>query len=308
VCEKKVESFIMILLFYATRKMIERYIDYIQYTKWYSFNTVTKYRKWLNKFECFLLERWKTTNRPEEIELTDALEFISHLMKSGLQPSSCNSNLDGVKGFLNYLREILQMDVLDPYRIKYVKEPQKSIWYYSEEQKRLIINTVDNWIWKKGITQLRNKLLTYMLLHTGLRCHEIAKIKVEEIWESLQVVGKGWKLRTVYLRPELLDMIGEYLDKRDNDSEYLFPSHNIDGGHIREWSIRNIYNKLTKKLWFHIHAHKFRHTFATDLLHLPWSNIYDVSKLMGHSRITTTQIYLGTNQESLKRLQFWLAF
>lgn len=288
--------------------MIEKYIEFIQYGRCLSIHTVNKYRKWLKKFWLFLADRNKNINDPENINLIDVLDFIAYLRKQGLLPSSCNSVLDGVKGYLRYSKEILNLNVLDTKQIKNCKMPQRNIWYYNEEQKRQILNTVNNWIWKKDITKLRNKLLTYMLLHTGLRCHEIAKIKVEEIWENLQVIGKWWKRRVVFLRPEILEMIEEYLEKRDKDSDYLFASHNLDGGHIREWSIRTIYNKLTKKLWFHIHAHRFRHTFCTDLLHIPWSSIYDVSRLMGHSSITTTQIYMGTNQESLKKLQFWLAF
>ena len=145
-----------------------------------------------------------------------------------------------------------------------------------------------------------------MFLQTWLRCHELAKIKVSEIWESLQIVGKGGKLRTVYLRPELLEMIEEYLEERKRESEYLFDS--TKDWHIREWYIRTIFNKVSKKVWFHVHAHKFRHTFATDLLHIPWANIFNVATLMGHSRITTTQIYLWVDNSELKKLQFSLNY
>ena len=135
---------------------------------------------------------------------------------------------------------------------------------------------------------------------------ELAKIKVNEIWENLQIVGKGGKLRTVYLRPELLEMIEEYLEERKRESEYLFDS--TKDWHIREWYIRTIFNKISKKVWFHVHAHKFRHTFATDLLHIPWANIYNVAKLLWHKEITTTQIYLWLDEWELKKLQFSLNY
>jgi site-specific recombinase XerD len=190
--------------------------------------------------------------------------------------------------------------------VEYIKVPDRQVGFFSEKEKNQIIKTVKEWVGVKDITQMRNRLLTYILMQTWLRCHELAKIKVSEIWESLQIVGKGKKLRTVYLRKELLDMIGEYLSKRKRKSEYLFDS--TKEWHMREWSIRNIFNRMTKKLWFHIHAHKFRHTFATDLLHIPWSNIFNVAKLMWHSKITTTQIYLWVNDSELKNLQFRLDF
>ena len=286
--------------------MIKRYLDYILYTRCLSRNTWIKEKKWLNKFECYLLSIWKTLEKPEEIKLIDILDFIASLRKSWLCQKSCNSVLDGVKGIFRYMRDILELDVLESKRIHYVKEPQKQIWFFNDKEKNLILNAVNEWIGKESIVKLRNRLLTYMFLQTWLRCHELAKIKVSEIWESLQIVGKGGKLRTVYLRPELLEMIEEYLEERKRESEYLFDS--TKDWHIREWYIRTIFNKVSKKVWFHVHAHKFRHTFATDLLHIPWANIFNVATLMGHSRITTTQIYLWVDNSELKKLQFSLNY
>lgn len=287
-------------------KMIKRYLDYIQYTRCYSINTVINYRKELNRFQTYLLSIWKTLDNAEEIKLTDILDFIAYLRKSWLCEWSCNAVLDGVKGIFRYMRNILELNVLDSRRISYVKEPQKQIWFFNDKEKNLILDAVNEWIGKGSIVKLRNRLLTYMFLQTWLRCHELAKIKVSEIWENLQIVGKGGKLRTVYLRHELLEMIEEYLEERKRESEYLFDS--TKDWHIREWYIRTIFNKISKKVWFHVHAHKFRHTFATDLLHIPWANIFNVATLMGHSKITTTQIYLWVDNKELKRLQFSLNY
>lgn len=286
--------------------MIKFFLEYCLYSKGLSPNTVIKYKKWLKKFWLYLEKIWKDQGNPEDIKIEDVFWFIADMRQAGLTPWTCNANIDWVKVYFRYLRDMLDKDVLDYKKIFHCKYHNKDVGFYDDNEKNQIKNLIDSGVWKKGITQLKNKLLTYILLQTWLRCHELAKIRVDEIWENLRVLGKWWKIRTVYLRPELLEMIGEYLSKRKRESEWLFPA--TTNGHIREWSIRTIFCKMTRTLWFHIHAHKFRHTFATDLLHIPWSSIYDVAKLMGHSRISTTQIYLGTNQENLKRLQFWLAF
>ena len=288
--------------------MIKKYLEYVRYTRWLSICTVILYRNSLKRFNIFLNSIWKELEAPEKITIQDIFSFTTWMSKKWLAEKTIHSNLLALRVFFHYLEEIKNMNVLEWKKIKWIKVHEKNIWFYNEEEKSQILKTVNQWIGGKDITKLRNKVLTYMLMYTWLRCHEVAKIKVGEIWESLQVVGKWWKKRTVYLRPELLDMIWDYLSKREKESDYLFPSHNIDGGHIREWSIRNIYNKLTKELWFRIFPHKFRHTFCTDLLHIPWSSIYDVAKLMGHSSIKTTEIYLWTNSDILKKLQFWLAF
>jgi len=126
--------------------------------------------------------------------------------------------------------------------------------------------------------------------------------------DSLQVVGKGGIRRFVYLRKELLDMIYLYLGKRKRDSNYLFHSWFKDGTHIQTHRIRSVISKIGKLAGVHTYPHKFRHTFAVDLLHVPWSNIYSVSRLLWHKHINTTQIYLGADNTELKKVQFWLKF
>ena len=285
--------------------MYEKFLSYLLYIRGLSTNTIIRYRKGFKKFESFLKKTWKTLDRPNEIMLADIYEYITKLGENGIAPSSINVDINWIKGYFKYLRNVLNMDVLDISHIPNLRIPERNLGYYNEEQKKQIIDAVRDWIGKKKITKLRNRLLTYMFLYTGLRCHEVCKIKVDEIWESLQVVGKWGKRRFVYLRPELLDLIHLYLGKRKRKSAWLFDTNKW---HLTTDYIRKIYMKLSRKLGFHIHAHKFRHTFCTDLLHIPWANIYAVSKLMGHSQITTTQIYLGVDDSELQRLQFWLNF
>lgn len=287
--------------------MIKRFLDYQLYTRGLSIETIIRYRKTLNSFEGYLQTIEKTTDKPEEISLNDIYNFIAQLRKRGLQASTCNTVLVWLKSFFKYLRIIPELNVIHSKRIHFCRQPQKDIGFFNKEQKKLILDKVNEWLWKYEITKLRNKLLTYMLFNTWLRCSEIAKIKVKEVWECLQIIGKGNKRRVVYLKEELLDMIGEYLSKRKRkESEYLFDA--TTEGHIRESSIRGIYRKLTNCLGFRIHAHKFRHTFATDLIHIPGANIYNVATLLGHKNINTTQIYLWLDDWECKNLQFRLNY
>ena len=287
--------------------MIKNFLDYQLYTRGLSITTLERYKKTLNYFERYLQSIWKTTDKPEEINLKDIYDFIEILRRRWCQISTCNTTLIWLKSFFKYLRIILELDVLHSKRIHFSRQPEKDIWFFNKDQKKLILDKVNEWLWKREIVQLRNKLLTYMLFNTWLRCSEIAKIKVKEIWECLQVIGKWKKRRVVFLRKELLDMIGEYLSKRKRKkSEYLFDA--TTEWHIRESSIRGIYRKLTKSLGFRIHAHKFRHTFATDLIHIPWANIYNVATLLWHKNINTTQIYLWLDDWECKKLQFSLNY
>ena len=286
--------------------MKENYINYIKYTRQLADDTVIFYEKWLKYFEKYLVIIWKTIEDPENIKLVDVYNFIEDLGKQGLSSKTIAGIINSVRAYIKYCKEIIELEVIDYNKIKAPKVREKEIWFFSKEEKRTILDLVNRGVWKKEETVLRNKLLTYLFLHTWLRCWELSKIKVCDIWESLQVIGKWWKRRFVYLRPEILDLIYLYLWKRKKQSDYLFPWNK--GGHIGRIHIVHIFNKMSKECWVHIHAHKFRHTFCTDLLHVPWANIYSVSKLMGHSRITTTQIYLWADNTELKQLQFWLKY
>lgn len=285
--------------------MIENYVNYITYTRQYSDNTVIWYKKCLKKFDEYLATIGKKVDDPENIKLVDVYNFMEDMSKNGLSAKTCAWTIDWVRGYLKYCKNVMELDIIDIRKIKSPKIPDKEIWFFSDEEKQHILKVVNGGVWAKDITKLRNKLLTYMLLHTGLRCHEIAKIKVNDIGQSLQIIGKWWSRRFVYLRPELLDMIYLYLAKRKRKSDYLFDGNK---GHLTTDRIRRIYSNLSKEIWIHIHPHKFRHQFAVDLLRLPWSNIYSVSKLLGHKKITTTQIYLWADNTELKQLQFWLKY
>lgn len=271
----------------------------------YSQSTLTGYKFTLGKFEEWLVWKGKSIDDPENIKLVDIYNFIEKLNEDDVSPRTRAWIIDWVRGYLKYCKEIVELDIVDLHKIKSPKVPDREIWFFNKEQKEQILKLFNKWVGKSEIVKLRNKLLTYMLLHTGLRCHEIAKIKVCEIWESLQVIGKWGKRRFVFLRKEILDLIYLYLGRRKRKSDFLF---DWTKGHLTTDRIRRIFNTQSKKLWFRIHTHKFRHTFATDLLHVPWANIFAVSKLLGHKKITTTQIYLGTDNSELKKIQFWLNF
>lgn len=289
--------------------MSKRYFDYIQYTKCLSKYTVIFYRKALRKFEQYLSTIWKTIEDPQRICLGDIYDFIAWLNKSWISLKTVSWIIDWVRSYFHYLYDVLELEVICPKKILGVKVPEKNIWFFSEEEKQKILDTVNKWFWDREETKLKYKLLVYMLLHLWLRCIEISKIKVCDIGENMQVIGKWGKRRFVYIRPEILDMIYLYLAKRKRNSDYLFRNGSVN----KDWpmatdTIQHIFMKMSKKAWVHIHAHKFRHTFATDLLHIPWANIYNVSKLLWHKNISTTQIYLWSNNQELKKLQFWLKF
>lgn len=288
--------------------MIEQYIDYILYVIWLSKLTAISYQYSLIKFNNFLKSLWKTLDNPEWITLVDINKWI--IEQKDLNNKTINSRLASIKGYLNWLRDN-NSDVLDPSAIKCLKKVDRPIGYFSQQEKKKILKFVNEGYWNCEEIQLRNKLLVYVLMFTWLRIHEALNIKTKDIQESIQIIGKWWKHRWTFLRPEILDIAKEYLNKRKTYSEYLFCTV-WNNKHSKRWekldtsSARVMFMRMSKALWIHIYAHKFRHTFATGLLKLKWSNIYNIARLLWHKNISTTQIYLWYNDTELKNLQFSL--
>lgn len=287
--------------------MKENYINYLTYVRQYSEATIINYKKWLNKLDMYLATIGKSVDDPENIKLVDMYNFLEDMSKSWLSARTCAGHIWGIVSYFKYCKNVLELNILDYKKIHKPKVPERKIWYFSEEEKQAMLKVVNSWYWYQEETRIRNRLLIYLFLHTWLRCHELAKIKVFDlVGDSLQIVWKWGMRRFVYIRKEILDMIYLYLGKRKRNSDYLFWGYKSD--HLTTAHIRKTVERVGKLAWVHAFPHKFRHTFACDLLHVPWSNIYSVAKLLGHKHITTTQIYLWTDNTELKKLQFWLTF
>lgn len=289
--------------------MIELFTDYILYVLGLSEGTAVSYRYSLIKFDRFIRSIWyRWIDYPEDINYLVIQKWI--LSQKELNNKTINKRLSAVKSFLNYLRDNGR-EAIDPSKIKTLKEEDKQLGYFSDKEKRKILNFVNKWFWYNEELKLRNKLLVYILMFTWLRIHEALNIKTKDVQESIQIIGKWWKHRWTFFRPEILSIAKEYLNKRGTYSEYLF-STVWNNKHSKRWekldtsSARLMFMRMSKALWIHIYAHKFRHTFATGLLKLKWSNIYNIAKLLGHKNISTTQIYLWYNNQELKKLQFSL--
>ena len=288
--------------------MIEQYIDHILYVMWLSELTAESYADSLRKFNNFLKTLSKNLDNPEDITYVDINKWI--LSQKDISNRTINKRLSAIKGILNWLK-YNDKHVIDPCRIKSLKKEERAIWFYSDEEKKKILKLVDKWFGLSKEIQLRNKLLVYVLMFTGLRIHEALDIKTKDVQESIQIIGKWWKHRWTFFRPEILNIAKEYLKEKAMYSDYLF-SAKWNNKYNKSWekldvsSAKLMFIRMSKALWFHIHAHKFRHTYATGLLKLKWSNIYNIAKLLGHKNISTTQIYLWYNNTELKNLQFSL--
>jgi len=143
---------------------------------------------------------------------------------------------------------------------------------------------------------VKEHLIVSLLYGLGLRISELSNIRVSDITkEWIQILGKGNKNRQIPLINTLFEEIENY--KREEHPElFLFEK---EGQQMSNSQIRYIFNKLFKKSGIKATPHQLRHSFATHLLQ-NGARISDVSELLGHSSMVSTQIY--TQLSSNKKL------
>ena len=175
----------------------------------------------------------------------------------------------------------------------------------------------------------RERAIIEILLSTGCRASEIAGIKLEDIdGKAIDVLGKGMKHRTVYLNAKAQLALERYLQERSDCNPYLFPAMNPSArdkdhfgkmrGTKNEWykdpafvdplnhmgdsnTLNNILHSIAKRAGVEdVHAHRFRRTCATFALRRGMP-IEQVSKMLGHENIGTTQVYLDLDDKQLER-------
>lgn len=146
----------------------------------------------------------------------------------------------------------------------------------------------------------REKAIIELLLSTGCRVTEAAQILLTEIdGDRVLVHGKGQKDRYVYLNAKASLAVETYLNTRKENSPYLFPGH--DKGHIGQGTIEMITRELAKRAGVEkANPHKFRRTCATMALRRGMP-IEQVSKMLGHESVETTQIYLDLTEDALEQ-------
>ena len=219
--------------------------------------------------------------------------------------------------------------VLDitPYRLKIVKNHKKTIVKklsaihsfvkYLEDQCHMHIRLIGDESIKvpqslpKPIEQryidevlhranLEEKLLISMLYGLGLRISEVSILKLTDIKEGwIQIHGKGNKQRELPLLKSLQELITVYI-KRESPKKYLFEKGNAP---MNTAQLRYILTKLFKVQGLKVTPHQLRHSFATHLLN-NGARIADVSELLGHETMATTQVY--TKLGSVKKMQEYM--
>ncbi|WP_347877185.1 MULTISPECIES: tyrosine-type recombinase/integrase [Halanaerobium] len=262
--------------------------------------TIENYSLDIGQFLSWITERNINLG---EISREHILNYKVEIMNSGLAVVTVNKKINSLRSFNDFLieKEINLERVIKPGkdRIKIAGGSENNVDVYSNEELEKILSAVD----EEEVT-LRNKLIVYLLLYTGVRVSELVNIRIPDfdlLTGELKIIGKGNKYREIPLNQKLKKVLKSYLNKerKENkhaeDSQYLLLTERSPKMH-RD-TVNYVLRKIGKDLDFKLNPHKFRHTTFTLLL-AKGVDITTISALAGHNSIeTTNKYYLNTSKE-----------
>ncbi len=289
---------------------IKRYLDYLEIEKGKSIKTRKNYQYYLSVFKNFLEELKKTEVSIEDIDLESIRLFRLFLnrkkingQKRTLSKKTQSYYLIALRNFLKYLIRY-NYKVLSPEKIELPKIEPREIKVISwEELERLLSAPKGN-----SLKELRDKAILEMLFSTGLRVSELTNLKRKDInlkAGEFTVRGKGSKIRIVFLSSAAKQVLAKYLKKRQDSEEHLFvslPKKNKVTP-LTSRSIQRIVSYWARRAGIvkPVTPHTLRHMFATDLLQ-NGADLRAIQELLGHSQITTTQVYTHLSNQALKEV------
>ena len=289
-------------------KLTEEYLHFCIARKNLDYKTIKSYSIDLKQYSDFISDFSLTWNDKKSIE-----KFIE-FMHSKFKAKSVKRKIASLKGFFHYLEieEIIEVNPFHKIQIKY-KEPfilpktiplqtiEKIMSYAYSEYKRQTTYYAHK-------TALRNVLILELLFATGMRISELCTLTTEQINFNdyvIKIYGKGSKERLIQIcNKNVQKLMDEYRTEFNfelNNYNYFFI--NRLNNRLSEQSVRNMIADYTEKakIQLHITPHMFRHSFATLLLEEDVDIRY-IQQMLGHSSITTTQIYTHTSINKQKNI------
>jgi integrase/recombinase XerD len=282
---------------------VRTFLSYLRVEKGLSDNTIQSYRRDMLKFVGFLNEQNLVTAK---IQRQDVVDFLAMLYKRRLDSRSVARHLVTIRHFFRfsllegYIKEDPAATIESP------KFRQSLPYFLSVEEVERLLAQPDT----SSAIGLRDKAIIELMYSTGIRVSELAGIRVGDLQLDagcLRCIGKGNKERLVPVGKKALAVVEAYMKKsrpellKDNASANLFLNQRgrpMD--RVMIWKMMGRYGRkaaLRKPL----KPHTLRHSFATHLLDRG-ADLRSVQMMLGHSDISTTQIYTHVVEERLKQV------
>lgn len=286
------------------KEQLDQFLHYITVERGLALNTVISYRNDLQQFIAFLENIGVSSFN--EVKREHLAMYLENLHRKGLATRSRNRHLAAIRSFYKYL---LREKIADSNPAAQMESSQ----IQKKLPQVLSLEEVEKLLEQPDVTTAlgqRDKAMLELLYATGLRVTELVKMTTEQL--NLEVgfviaLGKGHKERVIPITENAQDALKDYLEHgrklllKGRHSNYLFV--NRSGKPITRQGFWKILQRYTRKAGItrNISPHTLRHSFATHLLE-HGADLRSVQLMLGHSDISTTQIYTHVAREQLKKI------
>lgn len=310
----------------SNKSPLERYrndfLEYCEVERNRSQKTIEGYAHYLRRFVEFAEAQGVTKPNKITLDLVRSFRLYLNRMQDAhgrnLKLLTQSYHVIALRSFLKYL---IKRDVatLAPEKIELPKTPSRevSVLEVSEIDRMLDAAKEE----KNELLRLRDSAILQTLFSSGVRISELTQTRRDTInlkRGEFTVRGKGDKLRLVFLSPDAISAIEQYLKKRGDNNPFLFVNHTPVGQNVTKQmdaqdtkkaagltprSVQRMVKKysLIAGIMRKVSPHTFRHSYATDLLR-NGADIRSVQSLLGHASITTTQIYTHVTNQGLREI------
>jgi len=283
----------------------EQFIQYIQFEKRYSPNTVTSYCNDLKQFFSYLELEYKITEI-HDIDYFHIRSWFASLMERDISARSVNRKITTLKSFYRFLNKEGVIEENPMNKIIAPKISKRLPVFVEKEKMDLLLNKFD---FGDGFESVRDKLIVEMFYMTGMRLAELVNLTIADVDisnRSIKVVGKQNKERIIPFNNSMEKQIAQYKISRDllpgaDDNKFFFLTSKGE----------KIYRKLVYRLINYYLSivttidkkspHVLRHTFATHMLN-NGADLNAIKELLGHANLSATQIYTHNTIEKLKKI------
>lgn len=293
-----------------------QFLEYVEIERGRSLKTVENYNHYLSVF----LQQTKIKN-PEDIRDDVVREFRLWLnrqkahkaakrpekMQETLSRKTQNYYLIAIRAFLKYLAR-QEIKSMPSERIELAKTPERSLDLITEAELQRLLDAPKG----NDLKALRDKAILELLFSTGLRVSELCSLTrdIDLSTDELSIIGKGRKVRVVFISDHAKSILKEYLAKRKDLDDALFVQLSKNGKTqegknkglaLTKRSVERIIKMCATKAGIskRVTPHTMRHLFATDLLS-NGADLRSVQALLGHANIGTTQIYTHVTDRHLR--------
>ena len=293
------------------RQLKTQYLEYLEIEKDRSQKTIENYDHYLERFL-----KWAEIGSPGEI--TDELVRSYRLFLNRqtdergkpLKKITQNYHVIALRNFLKYLAK-RDIKTLAAEKIELGKTARQVVEFLEADEIDRIFEAASG----AGLKSLRDRAVLELLYSSGLRVSELVNLNRDQVnlkTQEFSVRGKGGKIRVVFISDRAKSALEKYLEKRPDIDPAIFARiglKHIEGKkqspdlRITPRTVQRIvkYCALKAGIVKDVHPHTLRHSFATDLIQ-NGADIRSVQELLGHSSVTTTQIYTHVTNKQLKEV------